>query len=151
VRYLAVGVLALVFAGVAGAAGAAQAPASVDVLEGTLLRGDAASLAATDGNTLDVSSQQTSDGTYRVFFSAAWHPTPIGFLARYTANVEGHSANCRLTMPNGFPAKKVRLRLGETQSGTWDVTGHFAGGISVKCKAKAPYTLHWDQLTLEAS
>jgi hypothetical protein len=133
----------------------AQGPDLLSVQDGTLLHGNEASLAATDGDTVDVAPNFYS-GAYHVRFFVAWQrTTPPGLYAHYTASVDGHKANCRIHNGNsgGRPQAKFALKPGIVSSGVVDFTSTvtFWYSMTVDCKAIAPYTLHWDRLSLESS
>jgi hypothetical protein len=132
----------------------AAAPTSVTVTNGTLSSGDASSLAAIDGNTLDI--------------AAAWDPTIQRYVAVFQADYGGASlsleygawttgpqaaghSSCgfRFILEDGVMLSAGHFRLTRDQlvTGTKTYRGNTTSDVKVGCRSKRPFSLRFDLLT----
>ena len=129
-----------------------DAPTSVTVTKGTLLRGDVASLAATDGNTLDIQSVfESSNNRYWVAFTvdfAAGAGTQPRTIHWTVTVVDGSGrARCR------FPGSANYGGIAGTPSGVIPNQPAGAFTASVTCKTKIgghhpALKMYWDEFSI---
>lgn len=139
-RLFLVLILSLVFVGAAWALN----PTSVTVDRGKYQRGDAGSLYAADGNTLDVASGPRAGIRNVVFLSVAFSSQE--HYLHYAIWAEPQGVSCKLAWG---PKRTIETAL---TVGRQDISGvSWSSTYPVRCKAPGPFTIHVDEITVGSS
>ena len=150
---LVLSMAALVFAGNAWGAGR-SGPLSVSVKKGTLTHGNAASLNAIDGDTLDVVAHKGTNSYIMALFADFGQEPTVGrtVIVHVGGWAEPIAVRCQFQdVYSGFPPSRWSIR---TQLTTFDEYYDFPTPRQllekVRCTSQSAFTLHLDELTAES-